>query len=173
MTVESTQGVGTLFRILLPRHEEATLWEGEVTPSPPAASPVEPGGRTVLLVDDEAAVRRLAERALRRQGFEVIAAASAEEALESLAQEDPAGTLACVISDVVMPGLDGPALVRQLRTTRPSLPAILMSGYADAALRDSLQADDICFLAKPFSMVELTRAACVLVPASARLSVAG
>jgi two-component system cell cycle sensor histidine kinase/response regulator CckA len=63
-----------------------------------------------------------------------------------------------------MPGLDGPALVRQLRQTRPALPAILMSGYADAALRDSLQADDICFLAKPFSMAELTKTACALAP---------
>jgi two-component system cell cycle sensor histidine kinase/response regulator CckA len=173
MAVESKQGVGTQFRILLPRHEEASLWEGEApSERAPPASLAEAIGRTVLLVDDEAAVRRLAERALRRQGFEVIAAASAEEALESLAHEDPAATLACVISDVVMPGLDGPALVRQLRTTWPNLPAILMSGYADLALRDSLQAADICFLAKPFSMAELTQAACKLVPAPGRLSVA-
>ncbi len=167
MAVESTPGAGTTFRILLPRHEGATLWQGEPAP-PPVLPPVEQGGRTVLLVDDEAPVRRLAERALRRQGFEVIAAASAEDALENLATDDPGTALACVISDVVMPGLDGPALVRQLRETRPDLPAILMSGYADAALRDSLQAADICFLAKPFSMAELTQAASALVPASDR-----
>jgi two-component system cell cycle sensor histidine kinase/response regulator CckA len=124
----------------------------------------------VLLVDDEAPVRRLAERALRRQGFEVIAAASAEDALECLAEDKGSARLACVISDVVMPGLDGPALVRRLRETWPALPAILMSGYADAALRDSLQAADICFLAKPFSMAELTQTACTLVPEAERAS---
>ena len=118
-------------------------------------------------------MRRLAERALRRQGFEVIAAASAEDALENLAQNDVGADLSCVISDVVMPGLDGPALVRQLRETWPGLPAILMSGYADAALRDSLQAADICFLAKPFSMADLTQAACSLAPAAGRSRAAG
>ena len=174
MAVESTPGNGTIFRILLPRYEEATLWQGEPTaPQTPTAPPAAASGRTVLLVDDEAPVRRLAERALRRQGFEVIAAASAEDALESLAQTTGGADLACVISDVVMPGLDGPALVRQLRDTWPDLPAILMSGYADAALRDSLQAADICFLAKPFSMAELTRAACTLAPAASQSRVVG
>jgi two-component system cell cycle sensor histidine kinase/response regulator CckA len=57
-----------------------------------------------------------------------------------------------------------------LRETRPALPAILMSGYADAALRDSLQADDICFLAKPFSMAELTETACRLAPGASRVT---
>ncbi len=166
MAAESTPGAGTIFRILLPRYEEAALWQGEAPP-PPATPPATPAatttGRTVLLVDDEAPVRRLAERALRRQGFDVIAAASAEDALEELARKNPVAALACVISDVVMPGLDGPALVRQLRTTWPNLPAILMSGYADATLRDSLQADDIRFLPKPFSMAELTQIAGTLV----------
>ena len=167
MEVESGAGTGTTFRILLPRHEPAALWQGEPAPAP-ILPPATATGRTILLVDDEAPVRRLAERALRRQGFEVIAAPSAEDALESLAEEktgEKTGAgLACVISDVVMPGLDGLALVRQLRTTWPGLPAILMSGYADAALRDSLQAADICFLAKPFSMAELTKQARALAP---------
>ena len=171
MAVDSLQGEGTLFRILLPRHEEAASWQSEPSPAPAAPPPVA-AGRIVLLVDDEAPVRRLAERALRRQGFEVIAAASAEDALESLGHDNPGAELACVISDVVMPGLDGPALVRQLRQTWPGLPAILMSGYADAALRDSLQAADIRFLAKPFSMAELTQAACTIAPAAGTLTAA-
>ncbi len=165
MAVESTPGSGTVFRILLPRYEEAGLWQDSPPPAPILAPA---GGRMVLLVDDEAPVRRLAERALRRQGFEVIAAASAEDALDCLAQEQCGASLACVISDVSMPGLDGPALVRRLRETWPTLPAILMSGYADAALRDSLQAADICFLAKPFSMAELTQTASTLVPGAER-----
>ncbi len=172
MAVESTTGAGTLFRILLPRHEEPALWQGD-----PPSSPILPlataKGRLVLLVDDEAPVRRLAERALRRQGFEVIAAASAEDALDFLSQENTGLNLACVISDVVMPGLDGPALVRRLRETWPALPAILMSGYADAALRDSLQAADICFLAKPFSMAELTQTASMLAPGANRAGTTG
>ncbi len=170
MAVESTPGTGTTFRILLPRHEDAAPWQGERV-APPPAIPPEPacaGGHIVLLVDDEAPVRRLAERALTRQGFGVIAASSAEDALETLAGIPSPPELACVISDVLMPGLDGPALVRQLRKTYPALPAILMSGYADAGLRDSLQAADISFLAKPFSMAELTRLAATLAPLPGR-----
>ena len=165
MAVESAVGAGTIFRILLPRHEAPALWQKERAATPPPPTPAaQAAGRTVLLVDDEAPVRRLAERSLSRQGFAVIAAASAEDALALLTAENPGAELACVISDVVMPGLDGPALVRRLRETWPHLPAILMSGYADAALRDSLQADDICFLAKPFSMADLACAAATLVP---------
>jgi two-component system cell cycle sensor histidine kinase/response regulator CckA len=167
MSVESVQGAGTTFRILLPRHEDPALWRGgtaaEAAPlSPVARAPT--AGRTILLVDDEAPVRRLAEKALRREGWHVITAYSAEDALETVARATPGPELACVVSDVVMPGMDGPALVRRLRQQWPGLPAILMSGYADAGLRQSLQAADIFFLAKPFSMNELTRAAGALVP---------
>ncbi len=160
MAVESHLGVGTIFRILLPRHEDPAAWRGD-QPPPSAAMPPPPaafGGRTVLLVDDEAAVRRLAERALSRDGWRVIAATSGEDALDAVARTGD-GDLACVVSDVVMPGMDGPALVRALRHRWPRLPAILMSGYADAELRQALQSADICFLSKPFSMTELTRAA--------------
>jgi two-component system cell cycle sensor histidine kinase/response regulator CckA len=165
MAVESTLGVGTVFRILLPRHEEAAPWRGEPAGSVPAPPPPSATlGRTILLVDDEAPVRRLAERALARQGWRVIAATSADDALEILSRENPGADLACVISDVVMPGLDGPALVRRLRETWPGLPAILMSGYADAGLRHALQAADICFLGKPFGMSDLIRAASDVIP---------
>jgi len=167
MQVESTPGEGTSFRILLPRHEEPAIWHGGAAPDPGLQPPV-PGqparGNTILLVDDEAPVRRLATKALAREGWHVITATSAEDALETLAREDPGADLACVISDVVMPGMDGPALVRRLRQQWAGLPAILMSGYADAGLRQSLQAADIFFLAKPFGMNELTRAAATLAP---------
>jgi two-component system cell cycle sensor histidine kinase/response regulator CckA len=96
----------------------------------------------------------------------VITANSAEDALETVARTNPGPELACVVSDVVMPGMDGPALVRRLRQQWPGLPSILMSGYADAGLRQSLQAADIFFLAKPFGMNDLTRAAGALVPLS-------
>jgi two-component system cell cycle sensor histidine kinase/response regulator CckA len=168
MSVESVQGAGTTFRILLPRHEDHALWRGsaaaETAPPVKSVSSMPAGGRTILLVDDEAPVRRLAEKALMREGWRVIIASSAEDALEAVARADPGPELACVVSDVVMPGMDGPALVRRLRQQWPGLPSILMSGYADAGLRQSLQAADIVFLAKPFSMNELTCATGAMVP---------
>ena len=91
-------------------------------------------------------------------GWQVVAAASAEDALELVDAGGLQNALACVISDVVMPGLDGPALVRVLREGQAGLPAILMSGYADASLRRDLQAADIRFLPKPFGMADLTEA---------------
>ncbi len=157
MAVHSKQGEGTRFDILFPRHEDAAAWQ----PAPAAPAPVVPAprpttSRTLLLVDDEAPVRQLAERVLIRAGWRVVAAACAEDALELVDAGDLAPALACVVSDVVMPGMDGPALVRALRLEHPGLPAILMSGYADAGLRQSLQDADIQFLHKPFAMADLT-----------------
>jgi two-component system cell cycle sensor histidine kinase/response regulator CckA len=104
-------------------------------------------------VEDEQAVRRLAERALNRAGWQVVAAGSAAEALACLPK-----TIGCVVSDVVMPGMDGPTLVKTLRQRQPGLPAILMSGYADSAQRQALAESDIRFLAKPFAMLDLVEA---------------
>lgn len=134
----------------------------EVQDGPPesaqhsAAGPKPPG--TVLLVDDEAAVRALAARALRRAGWQVVEASNAEDALDLA----PA-VFEAVVSDVVMPGLDGPGLVAALRAVRPGLPALLVSGYAGPAQRAALAAADIRFLAKPFTPSELVAAAAGLV----------
>ncbi len=155
MTVHSVQDEGTRFDILLPRHEDTAIWHAAPTVSAPV-SRAPRLSRTLLLVDDEAPVRRLAERVLQRAGWQVVAAACAEDALELVEAGGLRNALACVISDVVMPGLDGPALVRALREGQAGLPAILMSGYADASLRRDLQAADIRFLAKPFGMGDLT-----------------
>ena len=149
LTVRSVVGQGTCFRILLPRDES----EVPVAPARPAPAAVSAGPGPVLLVEDESAVRRLAERALVRAGWRVVAAGSGQEALVRAP-----GGLACVVSDVVMPGMDGPALVRALRQKQPGLPAILMSGYADAAQRRALAESDIRFLAKPFAMLDLVEA---------------
>jgi two-component system cell cycle sensor histidine kinase/response regulator CckA len=119
-----------------------------------------PGGRegdaaTVLLVEDEAPVRRLAERALQRRGFAVRAACSAEAALALL--ED--GTRPdLVVSDVMMPGMDGPALLSALRRRWPDLPVILVSGYAAQGARRALAEEEAIFLAKPYSLAALTEA---------------
>jgi two-component system cell cycle sensor histidine kinase/response regulator CckA len=157
LTVESSPGAGTRFTILLPRHEGPAAWQPPQQPTPPPAAPTRTGS-AVLLVDDEAPLRRLAERVLTRAGLSVFTAASAEDAIALTEREATlAADLGCVVSDVVMPGMDGLSLVRSLRATRPSLPAILMSGYADATLRRDLAAADIIFLSKPFSMAELSR----------------
>jgi len=153
MAVQTAPGEGTRFDILLPRHEANAA---ESAPQAPMLRKTI--SRTVLLVDDEAPVRALAERVLTRAGWQVVTAIGGEDALEMVATGDLGPALACVISDVVMPGMDGPALVRALRLAQPGLPAILMSGYADAGLRQALQADDIRFLGKPFAMPELLEA---------------
>jgi two-component system cell cycle sensor histidine kinase/response regulator CckA len=146
--VRSEVGRGTVFRITLPRHEAG--FDASAPGTPKAAPAVPRGLGRLLLVEDEPAVRRLAARALRRAGWEVVEAGDGDEALEM-----PDGPLVLLVSDVIMPGTDGPSLVRALRKRRPGLPAILISGYADAAQRQALAREDICFLAKPFAMAEL------------------
>jgi two-component system cell cycle sensor histidine kinase/response regulator CckA len=149
LDVSTTLGQGTRFRISLPRHEAAQ----DTPPANLSPAVPKPAAGHVLLVDDDDAIRRLAERALTRAGLIVTAADGAEAAL----QADTAA-IDCLVSDVAMPGLDGPALVRRLRARRPSLPAVLISGYADSTQRRALEAEDIAFLAKPFAMADLTRA---------------
>ncbi len=150
LAVESTPGQGSRFRIYLPRFDAEPETDVSQTIVPRTAPPAE-GPRVVLLVDDEDPVRRLAERALTRRGWSVLAADSADAALE-LAE---GAEISAVISDVVMPGMDGPALVRALRQVRPGLPAILVSGYAEAALRRELAGSGVVFLAKPYALREL------------------
>jgi two-component system cell cycle sensor histidine kinase/response regulator CckA len=151
LSVRSTPGEGTCFRITLPRHEPAPSDPAPAQPAAPEAAATVP--RHVLLVDDDDAIRRLAKRALIRAGWQVTDADGAEAAL----QGDCSG-IDCVISDVSMPGMDGPALVRALRAQRPKLPAVLISGYADASQRQELAREDIAFLPKPFAMAALTEA---------------
>ena len=110
-----------------------------------------------LLVEDEAPVRHLAKRALERAGWTVLPAGSAEEALELVA--DRAIDLA--VSDVVLPGLDGTELLARLRAGRAALPAILVSGYAESAVRGDLPSEGTRFLAKPYALRALTDAEAV------------
>ncbi len=150
---------GTNVRLWLPRHAPDRLL---VVADPPAGAPAPvdaspPGAGLVLLVEDEAAVRRLAERSLGRAGFAVLAVESAEAALTALDHATTA-RLAVLVSDVMLPGQDGPALLATLRAMRPRLPAILMSGYADAALRQRLDTAGAGFLAKPYRQAELVAA---------------
>jgi two-component system, cell cycle sensor histidine kinase and response regulator CckA len=152
---DSKVGEGTRFVIYLPVHRV----EAETAKAIVGAKPKEHelwGSGTVLLVEDEPMVRTVAERALTRHGYKVITAASGEEALEVIERGEE---IALMISDVVMPGMDGPATVREARKSRPDLPILFMSGYAEEQLRKSIDLDKVAFLPKPFSVQELAQAA--------------
>lgn len=174
LDVISHPGIGTSVVVYLPRHMSA---DAEIAPTPSATvtAPARGGDRVVLVVEDEAPVRLVLVRALTRAGWRVLAAETAEIALEQLASlGDPAGVhLSVVISDVVMPGMDGPALVRAVRQRRPGVPAVLVSGYAEPVLRADLAAMDIVFLAKPYATAELLGLVARLTSAEAVAKVAG
>jgi two-component system cell cycle sensor histidine kinase/response regulator CckA len=151
--VQSTVGEGTTFSIFLPQMAEqevaATIQEAEAQDRRDLT-----GAGTLLLVEDEDAVRAFSARALRNKGYEVLEANSGETALEILSkQESPIDLL---VTDVVMPRLDGPSLVKEVRLTRPDLKVIFISGYAEDSFRKRLDEDTgIHFLPKPFSLKQL------------------
>src|SRR5690606_9874374 len=140
------------FRIFLPRH---VALEGEVAPKAVAA-PVRDltGHERILLVEDEDSVRSFSARALRTTGYEVFEAASGEEALEVLEDEDHQIDL--MISDVVMPEMDGPALLARVRERLPGLKVIFVSGYAEESVRQDIADDQsVEFLPKPYSLDQI------------------
>ena len=146
---------GTRFVIYLPVHREEA-GAARSRKSDKAKKDELWGSGTVLLVEDEPMVRSVAERALTRHGYSVITADNGEDALEILARNEPIDLL---ISDVVMPGMDGPTMVREARASRPDLKILFMSGYAEEQLRKSIDIENVNFLPKPFSVVELAEAA--------------
>lgn len=118
-------------------------------------SPQEPEKRTILLVDDEPAVRSIVLRILKRAKYTVLEAENGESALK-LAEEHE-GPIDLVITDMFMPGLRGPEVVQRLAPKRPGLRALFMSGYADQDARTGVPAG-ANFLNKPFSAQELAAA---------------
>jgi two-component system cell cycle sensor histidine kinase/response regulator CckA len=151
---DSKVGEGTRFVIYLPVHRE----EASAAKARKAGKPKESelwGSGTVLLVEDEPMVRGVAERALTRHGYTVITADNGEDALEVIGRGEAIDLL---ISDVVMPGMDGPAMVEEARKSRPDLRVLFMSGYAEEQLRNSIDVDNVSFLPKPFSVQELAEA---------------
>jgi two-component system cell cycle sensor histidine kinase/response regulator CckA len=100
-------------------------------------------------------VRTVAERALTRHGYKVLTATNGEDALECLERGEKVDLL---VSDVVMPLMDGPTMVREARKDYPHLPILFMSGYAEEQLRKSIDIDNVAFLPKPFSVQELAEA---------------
>jgi two-component system cell cycle sensor histidine kinase/response regulator CckA len=152
---DSKVGEGTRFTIYLPVHEVEAEKKGGRRAKKQEDQNELWGTGTILLVEDEPMVRTVAERALTRHGYKVLTANNGEEALEAI---DQAGDIALLISDVVMPLMDGPTMVREARKTRPELPILFMSGYAEEQLRKSIDIDNVAFLPKPFSVQELAEA---------------
>lgn len=166
ISVESVSGEGTTFRIYLPiiPHEEIAQREPAENATPTEVLAPSPGRAvrlaegvarrgTVLLVEDEDGVRRLSTRALENAGWRVLAAPSGEAALQMLDTE-PAPP-AVLVSDVVMPGMDGTQVVRAVRARYPAIPVVLVSGYSESAAMDGLPDDDLHFLPKPYTLRQL------------------
>jgi two-component system cell cycle sensor histidine kinase/response regulator CckA len=173
--VSSELKKGTAFRIFLPRHIPAA---DDIEP-PKASEAIAPamagamsaatdvvrtaaavdltGQGTILLVEDEEGLRRLNARGLASRGYTVIEASNGIEALEEL--ERHGGHVDLVVSDVVMPEMDGPTLLKELRERNPKVRIIFVSGYAEDAFGKSLSEDDRpAFLAKPFTLKQLIAA---------------
>jgi two-component system, cell cycle sensor histidine kinase and response regulator CckA len=158
IVAESEEGKGTVMRVYLPRAVE-TAGEAEPARQAPRREPPRDltGRGTVLLVEDEDAVRSFAARALGQRGYHVLEATTGAEALEVFANHD--GNVDLVVSDVVMPEMDGPTLMKHLRSERPDLKIIFISGYAEDAFRRNLtENEDFMFLQKPFDLKELAAA---------------
>ena len=155
---DSTVGKGTTFRIFLPRHvptaEEiaADLAAKQAPVKKPAADHT--GAGIILLVEDEDAVRALNARMLVSRGYTVHEAASGVEALDVFTRLE--GKIDLVVSDVVMPEMDGPTLLGELRKRNPATRVVFVSGYAEEAFRKNLpEGEEFHFLPKPFQMKQL------------------
>ena len=154
----SEPGKGAIFRVLLPRHaQDAPAIDKPDLPPEKTGEEDMTGAGTILLVEDEDAVRAFSSRALAGRGYTVVEARSGVEALEKMAEHR--GAIDLVVSDVVMPEMDGPSLLRELRKTRPDLKIIFVSGYAEDAFKKNLPENEtFAFLPKPFSLKQLIQA---------------
>ncbi len=153
---DSVIGSGTCFTIYLPAHDQIAEPEAEAErPAPTADLVAEPATATILLVEDEAPVRAFASRALKLRGYTVFEAENAEEALELLADQNL--KVDVFVTDVIMPGMDGPTWVSIALKTRPDTAVVFVSGYAEDVFRDGRPpVPNSIFLPKPFSLSELT-----------------
>jgi two-component system cell cycle sensor histidine kinase/response regulator CckA len=169
--VDSEEQKGAIFRIFLPRYiasaQEIAASEAETQASAGALTAAQQvkraasadltGEGTILLVEDEEGLRALNARGLASRGYTVLEAGNGVEAIDVLAKSDWQVDL--VVSDVVMPEMDGPTLLRELRSRNPTLKIIFVSGYAEDAFQKHLPADgQFMFLAKPFTLKQLVNA---------------
>ncbi len=159
--VESETGKGTAFRIFLPRHipSAADVEETTIAPAPEPATAVSDltGQGTILLVEDEEGLRGLNARGLTSRGYTVLEAGNGVEALKVM--ENRSGEVDLVVSDVVMPEMDGPTLLKELRARNPEIKIIFVSGYAEDAFERHLpEGGQFAFLPKPFTLKQLVAA---------------
>ena len=159
--VDSEIGRGTIFRIFLPRHigtaEETSAAEQPTATEATKATPADHTGQgTVLLVEDEEGLRALNARGLASRGYTVCEASNGAEAIKEI---DNGRKIDLVVSDVVMPEMDGPTLLKELRRRDPDLKIIFVSGYAEEAFAKNLpEGGQFAFLAKPFTLKQLVAA---------------
>ena len=173
--VDTEIGKGTTFRIFLPRHVPSAA---EAAPPKAVAAPVpeqpkppadDTGQGTILLVEDEEGLRGLNARGLRSRGYTVLEAGNGVEAIEVLEQHG--GNIDLVVSDVVMPEMDGPTLFKELRERNSDLKVVFVSGYAEEAFAKSLpEGGKFAFLSKPFTLKQLVATVKETIAGQAQLS---
>ncbi|MES2698048.1 MAG: response regulator [Pseudomonadota bacterium] len=153
---KSADGVirGARFTIYLPVHNatEEELARAEAEEQKQAAAQSWSGGGRILLVEDEDMVRAVAERALARAGYDIVTASDGDEGLEKVRSGE---RFDLVVTDVVMPSMDGPAMAREIRKLQPRLPVLFMSGYAEEQLRKDIDIEAMHFIPKPFSVQQI------------------
>jgi len=153
--VDSVVGIGTTFSLYFPVYDDVSNLAPSEPEAPVQLAPTTAGEGVVLLVEDEAPVRAFASRALRMRGYTVLEAENAEEALKTL--EDSTLAVDLFVTDVVMPGMDGPSWVKQAREVRPDVKVVFVSGYAEERFEeDQTRIPNSVFLPKPFSLNDLT-----------------
>jgi two-component system, cell cycle sensor histidine kinase and response regulator CckA len=143
ITAESEPGEGSVFTMYFP------VAAATVAGSPsPSADPLNGARETILLVEDEDAVRVIVSTVLQRQGYRVLEAATPAAAITLFARQQ--GEIDLLLTDVVMPGMSGPALAQRLIGVRRDLPVLFISGYADVAIEPQIRGANVSFLSKPF-----------------------
>lgn len=144
---------GARFTVYLPVHKGEMPVQQRVEEPEDAKASDWSGGGKLLLVEDEDMVRAVAERALVRAGYTVTTASDGEEGLAEIANGSTEFDL--IVSDVVMPAMDGPAMARAIRRVKPDIPILFMSGYAEEQLRNDIDIDNMYFIPKPFSVQQI------------------
>ncbi|MXO48343.1 response regulator [Erythrobacter vulgaris] len=153
VTDASGRTAGARFTMYLPVHKGEMPSVQRVDEREEVKASEWSGGGKLLLVEDEDMVRAVAERALTRAGYAVTTARDGEEGLGQIANGDVEFDL--IVSDVVMPAMDGPAMARAIRKVKPKIPILFMSGYAEEQLRNDIDIDNMHFIPKPFSVQQI------------------
>ena len=149
--VYSEVGMGTTFKIYLPRVEGSA----EILSPAPQSRAIERGSETILLVEDDASLRALDRELLEEMGYEVLDASEGSEAL-TISGRTP-GTIHLLVTDVIMPGMNGKELAEQLLESRPNMRVLYVSGYSDNIIRNVISSPGASFLQKPFTRQVLSK----------------